>query len=165
MADSPSRRAVVQGQPEWEPWRSVHEDWPRAKRPAPNFVVIMSDEHDGGVMGCMGDPVVRTPHLDRLAEQGVLFRSCYTPSPVCGPARLAFTFGQYASRRRIGPIIPFPNRTKSRLWRAQLQAVGYRTLLCGKQHYMPGRRYGFKELGKNYNHFEKNGLGTSTGSG
>lgn len=123
----------------------------------PNFVVIMSDEHDGGVMGCMGDPVVRTPHLDRLAEQGVLFRSCYTPSPVCGPARLAFTFGQYASRRRIWSNHSIPKSDQIPSLARQLQAVGYRTLLCGKQHYMPGRRYGFKELGKNYNHFEKTG--------
>ena len=114
MADSPSRRAVVQGLAGMGAMALSPRGLAKGKKDRPpNFVVIMSDEHDGGVMGCMGDPVVRTPHLDRLAEQGVLFRSCYTPSPVCGPACLAFTFGQYASRRRpvqsfhsqIGPTV------------------------------------------------------------
>jgi choline-sulfatase len=123
----------------------------------PNFVIIMSDEHDGGVMGCMGDGVVRTPHLDRLASRGVLFRSCYTPSPVCGPARLAFTLGRYSSRDRIWSNHSIPTSDKLPSLARQLQEVGYRTFLCGKQHYMPGRRYGFSDLGKDYNSYEKTG--------
>lgn len=44
----------------------------------PNFLVLMSDQHHPHIMGCEGDPVVRTPHLDGLAARGVLFENCYT---------------------------------------------------------------------------------------
>ena len=67
----------------------------------PNILFIMSDEHDGGVLSCMGDPLIRTPHIDSIAEEGILFRSCYTPSPVCGPARLALTAGKTVGRSRV----------------------------------------------------------------
>ena len=50
----------------------------------------MSDEHDPGVMGCYGDPVVQTPHLDRLASEGVICDAAYTTSPLYVPARLSF---------------------------------------------------------------------------
>ena len=64
----------------------------------PNILVIMSDEHNSSVLGCRDNPVVRTPNLDKLADRGVVFDNCYTPSPLCGPARLSFTAGKYISR-------------------------------------------------------------------
>ncbi len=158
MSDSPTRRKVIQGVAGLGAMAIAPPIWAKGpKTRPPNIVVIMSDEHDGGVMGCMGDSIVQTPHLDRLAKRGVLFRSCYTPSPVCGPARLAFTLGRYSSRDRIWSNHSIPKSDKLPSLARQLQKVGYRTLLCGKQHYMPGRRYGFKDLGKNYNHYEKTG--------
>ncbi|HTL53108.1 MAG TPA: sulfatase-like hydrolase/transferase, partial [Planctomycetota bacterium] len=64
----------------------------------PNILLIMSDEHDRAVAGCYGDRLVRTPNIDSLAASGVTFDACYTPSPLCVPARLSFTAGQYVSR-------------------------------------------------------------------
>ena len=43
----------------------------------PNIVLIISDEHNGNIMGCMGDPYIHTPNLDALAENGILFKSHY----------------------------------------------------------------------------------------
>jgi choline-sulfatase len=60
--------------------------------------MIMSDEHSYQVMGCAGHPQVQTPNLDRLASEGTLFANCYTPSPICTPARASFYTGQYAHR-------------------------------------------------------------------
>ncbi len=57
----------------------------------PNILLIMSDEHDPGVMGCYGDSVVQTPHMDRLANEGIIFDAAYTSSPLCAPARASFT--------------------------------------------------------------------------
>ena len=51
----------------------------------PNILLIMSDEHDPGVTGCYGNPIVDTPECDRLAEDGVLFENAYTNDPVCVP--------------------------------------------------------------------------------
>ena len=53
----------------------------------PNILFILSDQHSKFHLGCYGDPLVRTPHLDRLASEGMRFANAYTPSPLCVPAR------------------------------------------------------------------------------
>lgn len=112
----------------------------------PNILFIMSDEHDPGVTGCYGDTIVDTPNLDRLAEEGVTFDSCYTTSPLCVPARLSFTAGKYVSHCgawnnscRLDPA-DIPSIA------TVLQGAGYETFLCGKQHYDRNRRYGFTDI-------------------
>ena len=52
----------------------------------PNILFLMSDQHAQKIAGCYGDPVVRTPHLDRLAARGVIFDNAYCPSPICTPS-------------------------------------------------------------------------------
>lgn len=112
----------------------------------PNILFIMSDEHDPGVTGCYGEPVVETPNIDRLARQGILFDSCYTTSPLCVPARLSFTAGKYISRCSAWsnncwlPSADYPSIARV------LQSAGYETYLCGKQHYDEKRRYGFTDI-------------------
>jgi len=69
----------------------------------PNFVVIVSDEHDGGLLGAAGHARVRTPHLDGLAASGTLFERAYCAGPVCVPSRLSRLTGRTrpgAERRR-----------------------------------------------------------------
>lgn len=61
----------------------------------PPVLILMSDEHRADVAGFAGDPVVRTPTLDWLAEGGVVFENAYTPSPICVPARQCIFSGQY----------------------------------------------------------------------
>lgn len=60
-----------------------------------NIVFLFSDEHTGTVMGNSGHPIVRTPHLDRLAEQSYTFDNAYCNSPICVPSRLSFLTGCY----------------------------------------------------------------------
>ena len=120
---------------------------PTGERP-PNILVIMSDEHNASVLGCYGNPIVRTPNLDGLAARGVVFESAYTNSPLCVPCRLSFTAGKYISH--IGAWgnscwladdnIPSIARVMS--------AAGYDSILCGKMHYDASRRYGFTEIGQ-----------------
>jgi choline-sulfatase len=64
-----------------------------ADRP-PNVLVIMSDEHAPQLSGPYGHPLVKTPHLDRLAAQGVVFEQAYCNSPVCAPSRMSFMAGR-----------------------------------------------------------------------
>jgi len=130
----------------------------RRERP-PNLLVIMSDEHNAGVTGCYGSKLVRTPHLDALAERGMVFDACYTNSPLCVPARLAFTSGKYISR--VGawsndcwlPSADYPSLPRI------LNAAGYESFLCGKQHYDASCRYGFTEIGGNMNNGHMTGRG------
>jgi len=119
----------------------------------------MTDEHNASVMGCAGNPIIHTPNLDGLAKDGVLFDACYCASPLCVPSRLSFTTGKYASR--VGawnndcelsapdyPSLP-----------AALNAAGYESFLCGKMHYAADRRYGFKDIGGNFNTSVKTNTG------
>jgi choline-sulfatase len=105
----------------------------------------MSDEHDPAVTGCYGDQIVRTPHLDCLAAEGVTFDACYTNSPLCVPARLSFTAGKYVSRCGAWNNecrLPADYQSLPRV----LQTAGYESYLCGKMHYEREMRYGFTDL-------------------
>lgn len=65
---------------------------------APNFIVIFCDDLGYGDLGCYGSKVNRTPHIDGMAEEGVLFSSFYSSSPVCTPSRASLLTGCYAQR-------------------------------------------------------------------
>jgi choline-sulfatase len=112
----------------------------------PNILLITSDEHDPAVTGCYGDPIVRTPNLDALADRGIRYDRCYTTSPLCVPARLSLTAGKYISR--VGawnnntwlPSADYPSLPRL------LNRVGYESYLCGKMHYDRTRRYGYEDL-------------------
>ena len=67
-----------------------------------NLLVIMSDEHSRKILGCYGNPIVQTPHLDALAKRGTLFSQAYTTSPICVPARAAFAVGNTFTRSAFG---------------------------------------------------------------
>ena len=126
-------------------------DAPATQPARPNVLVIMSDEHNAGVLGCYGNKIIHTPNLDRLATQGVVFNAAYTNSPLCVPCRLSFTSGKYISR--VGawsntcrlPSDDFPSIARI------MNAAGYESYLCGKMHYDAEHRYGFTEIGGNMN--------------
>jgi choline-sulfatase len=130
-----------------------------AKAKPPNILVIMSDEHNVGVLGCYGNKIVQTPNLDGLARRGIVFESCYCNSPLCVPSRLSFTSGKYASR--VGawsnscwlPGADYPSLPRI------MNAAGYESFLCGKMHYDKTRRYGFTEIGGEANKSTKRGNG------
>ncbi len=65
-----------------------------------NVLVIMSDEHTRSVMGAYGNPFVKTPVLDKLANDGVRFENAYTPSPICIAARASFATGTQVFEHR-----------------------------------------------------------------
>lgn len=60
----------------------------------PNILIIVADQHRYDCIGYAGQYPVRTPNLDRLAEEGVWFSNAYTPIPICAPARQAFLNGR-----------------------------------------------------------------------
>lgn len=102
--------------------------------PRRHVVVIMSDEHDPRVMGCAGHPVVRTPHLDALAERGIRFENAYTPSPICVPARAAFATGMRVHQtRHWDNAMPYTGDPRG--WGHVLQRAGIRVESIGKLHY------------------------------
>jgi choline-sulfatase len=101
---------------------------------AQNLLIIMSDQHSRGVMGCYGHATIRTPCLDRLAKRGTRFTSCWTPSPVCIPARAAFATGRYI--HQIGfwdNADPYDGSIKS--WHHCLRDAGHHVASIGKLHF------------------------------
>lgn len=117
--------------------QSPEQPTPRAKRP--NVLMIAIDDLNDWV-GCMGGhPDAQTPNIDRLAEQGVLFRNAHCQAPICGPSRaslfsglLPSTSGIYAQindkqLRRASDIM---NRVT--LLPDYFEQHGYKTMACGK---------------------------------
>lgn len=66
----------------------------------PNIVFILTDDHGAWALGCAGNSEIKTPNLDRLAERGMRFENFFCASPVCSPARAAYTDGRYAVHSR-----------------------------------------------------------------
>jgi choline-sulfatase len=99
-----------------------------------NLLIIMSDQHSRTRLGCYGDPIVKTPNLDKLAEQATRFDACWTPSPVCIPARAAFATGKYI--HQIGfwdNADPYDGSVPS--WHHRLRDRGHRVVSIGKLHF------------------------------
>lgn len=103
---------------------------------SPNVVLIMADEWRGDALGCMGDEQVRTPALDGLAADGVVFDRAYTPYPLCSPARGSIQTGCYPIQHRAvtnsNKKIPLSHDRETIAER--LKSAGYRTGYIGKWH-------------------------------
>jgi choline-sulfatase len=109
------------------------------KRP-PNILLLFTDQQRQDTIGALGNPVMRTPHFDRLVREGTAFTSCYTPSPECVPARCSLTMGQYPSHTQCyGNGRPWPFAQKETLMQV-LTRAGYHTHGIGKCHFEPYAR-------------------------
>jgi uncharacterized sulfatase len=98
----------------------------------PNIIYIMADDMGYGDLGCYGQQVIRTPHIDRLAAEGMRFTSHYSGHTVCRPSRLVLLTGMHSGHTAIssnaGHVLPANERTVTSL----LKAAGYRTGGIGK---------------------------------
>ncbi|MFC1676954.1 sulfatase [Planctomycetota bacterium] len=72
-----------------------------AKSKRPNFVFVFADDMGWGDLGCYGNPHIKTPNLDRLAKQGMLFTNFYVNASVCSPSRTAVMTGHFPARHGI----------------------------------------------------------------
>ncbi len=120
----------------------------------PNILLITADQFRWDALGCMGNPVIQTPNLDGLAQRGVRFRNAFTPDPICVPARAAIMTGNYphvctGSKNNSGRI-----RDGQPLLTETLKAVGYRTYILGKLHFVPYSPPGQPRLVHGFEHVE-----------
>lgn len=99
----------------------------------PNILWICTDQQRWDTLGAYGNPLVRTPNLDRLAREGVLFQHAYCQNPVCTPSRSSFLTGRYPRTTRCrqnGQSIPRDEKLVTRI----LADAGYVCGLSGKLH-------------------------------
>ena len=99
-----------------------------------NVLFIMSDEHSKRVCGAYGNPLIKTPNIDRLATQGTTFDSAYTNCPICVPARASFATGRHVHEIRYWDNA-FPYTGEPEGWGHRLTAAGHRSESIGKLHY------------------------------
>ena len=99
----------------------------------PNILILMPDQLRADSLRCAGNQLVRTPYIDRLAQEGILFSQAVTVSPVCMPARASFNNGLYPHNHNI-----WANTGEMRLddetFFKRLLMEGYNTALIGKAH-------------------------------
>ena len=100
-----------------------------------NVLYLCSDEHTRHVLGCYGNPVVRTPNLDALAARGTRFSSAYTPFPICVPARACLATGRYAHQLGIWDNGAPYTGAQAPSWGHRLTAQGHEVTSIGKLHF------------------------------
>jgi len=118
-----------------------------AKRP--NILILMTDQQRWDAVGASGNPDIKTPHLDRLAAEGVNFDHFFVQNPVCMPSRVSFLTGQYPSTLRISHMaVPVPEDTVAlpRL----LGNYGYTSANIGKLHFLPHSNRDHREVHPSY---------------
>jgi len=99
----------------------------------PNIIFIMADDHAMGAISAYGNSILETPHIDKLADQGMRFNNCFNVVSLCGPSRAAILSGRYSIHNRYmqngnsfkRDQVSFPKL---------LQQAGYETAVIGKWH-------------------------------
>jgi arylsulfatase A-like enzyme len=108
--------------------------------PLPNIVLILADDMGHGHVSCLNpEAKFKTPHIDRLASQGITLRDAHSGSAVCSPTRYGLLTGRYAWRTRLlrgvlGPYDPPLIEEKRLTLPALLKRRGYHTACIGKWH-------------------------------
>ena len=106
--------------------------------PRPNVVLFLADDLGYGDLGCYGHPVIKSPHLDAFAKQGVRLTQCYSASAVCSPSRSALLTGRTPHRNGVYTWIAAGSevhlRTSERALPKLLKEAGYSTCHSGKWH-------------------------------
>ena len=105
----------------------------------PNILFILADDLGYGDLGCYGCPDIKTPHLDRLAVEGVKFTDFYANGAVCSPTRAAFLTGRYQQRLGLDDALYYQEMGRGLPENGQtiadaLGAAGYATGISGKWH-------------------------------
>lgn len=119
----------------------------------PNFVFVFADDWGWGDLGCYGHPHIKTPNLDKLARDGMLFTQFYVNGSVCSPSRAAIMTGHFPARHGIHRHLAGPQQCKKygmpnwldpklHTVTKLLKDAGYTTGHFGKWHLSGGPRYG-----------------------
>jgi len=104
-----------------------------AQQKRPNILFIFTDDHASHSMSCYGSKVNKTPNLDRIANEGMLFKNCFCTNSICGPSRAVILTGKHSHLNGFlqnGNKFDGGQQTFPKL----LRKVGYQTAIVGKWH-------------------------------
>ena len=120
------------------PSPAVSEQAAATPAPPPNIIFIMADDLGYGDLGCYGQQLILTPHLDQMAAEGIRFTQHYAGNTVCAPSRAALMTGQHMGHAEVrgnGQVVPSGQTSLSdsvTTVAALLKRNGYETTLIGK---------------------------------
>ncbi len=105
----------------------------KAKAGRPNVLFILTDDQRWDAMSCAGNPYLKTPNIDRLAHEGILFKNTFCTTSLCSPSRASILSGLYAhSHGVVNNFTEYPTNLAS--FPRNLQLAGYETAYIGKWH-------------------------------
>jgi len=116
-----------------------------SEKKLPNIILFVSDDHGADDAGCFGNPNLKTPVLDNLAKEGMIFSNAFSPASVCAPSRSALFTGLYPHRngchQNHGSVKPGIETLPY-----YLNTLGYEVVLAGKRHIKPESSFEFKYI-------------------
>jgi arylsulfatase A-like enzyme len=137
-----------------------------APKKRPNIIFLLTDDQRWDTMGCAGNPIIQTPNMDAMANDGVRFTNAFVTTSICASSRASIFSGQWTSRHGIKDFnTPFSPDALAKTYPMLLRRAGYRIGFIGKygvgtQKDLPVDQYdywkGFPGQGT-YEHKDKNG--------
>lgn len=116
----------------------------------PNIILFVADDHGTDALGCYGNEVIKTPHLDQLAAEGVRFNNAYCTSASCAASRSVILTGMYGhatgSYGHVHDYHHFSTYTNIKTLPVLLEKEGYLTARIGKYHVAPEEVYKFEKV-------------------
>ena len=130
--------------------------WAARADDPPNVIIVFADDQGYGDLSCYGHPTIHTPHIDRLAAEGMKLTQFYVASPVCSPSRAALLTGCYPKRIGMEKHVVFPPdawglHTDEVTIADMLRGQGYATGCFGKWHL--GHRRGVLPTDQGFDEF------------
>lgn len=120
----------------------------------PNIIFLLTDDQRADTLGSMGNPYIRTPHLDRISAEGTLFVNNFCTSAVCQASRASMLTGLYESSHEvIKAADSLSSEAFARSFPALLRQAGYRTAFYGKWHFGGGKPFPKEVLFDEYDGF------------
>lgn len=124
----------------WQEQKLLYTECTVPSSELPNIVFFLSDDQDIYDYGCYGNKKIKTPAVDRLADEGILFNNAFTAQAICAPSRSQLLTGLYPLKNGC-----FANHTRAKpdiiSITKHMRRLGYEVVLAGKSHLQPPNVY------------------------